>query len=54
MGTIRIKEMYTPSAYFICERSKNIDCPRVKKNIPCGDCKGTKNIKFAKVFEEGR
>ena len=37
-----IKDMYTPQAYFICDKNKNYICPRVKKNLPCGDCKGTK------------
>ena len=49
---IKVKEMYTPQAYFICDRSKNYICPRVKKNLPCGDCKGTKYIEFAKVFND--
>jgi hypothetical protein len=49
---IKVKEMYTPQAYFICDRNKNYICPRVKKNLSCGDCKGTKYIEFAKVFND--
>lgn len=45
--------MYTANAYFICDREKNTKCPRVKKNLPCGDCKGTRYLKFAKEFEKG-
>lgn len=50
-GIIKIREMYTPQAHFICDRSKNSLCPRVQKNLPCGDCQGTKYIEFAKVFD---
>ncbi len=42
-----IKDMYSRNAYFVCDRSKNIECPRVKRNEPCGNCKGTRNIKYA-------
>ena len=47
---IKIREMYTPQVHFVCDRNKNKDCPRVKRNLPCGDCKGTKHYKFAKVY----
>lgn len=33
--------------YFDCDRKKNIKCPRVRRNLPCVECKGTKNVKFA-------
>lgn len=52
MEIIKVEDMYTPQAHFICDRNKNYLCPRVKKNLPCGDCKGTKYIEFAKVFKE--
>lgn len=35
--------------YFECDRNKNTECKRAKRNIQCGDCKGTKNILFALV-----
>jgi hypothetical protein len=47
-----IKNAYSPQAYFICDRNKNYACPRVKKNLPCGDCKGTKHMEFAKTFDD--
>ena len=52
MKIIEIRQIYTPNTYFICDRSKNYLCPRVKNNLPCGDCKGTRNIKFAKEFDK--
>ena len=52
MGFIKVEDMYTSQVHFICDRSKNYLCPRVKKDIPCGSCKGTKYIEFAKEFSE--
>lgn len=52
MRIIKVEDMYTPQAHFICDRNKNYLCSRVKKNLSCRDCKGTKYIEFAKVFEE--
>lgn len=49
---IKVKEMYTPQAHYVCDRDKNYACPRVKNGLPCGDCKGTKYREFAKVFNE--
>lgn len=49
-GVVKANEIYTPNAYFICDRSLNKSCPRVKNNEPCGDCKGTTNMEFAKIF----
>lgn len=46
------KRLYTSSPYVICDRNKNTICPRVKQNLPCGDCKGTKYMEFAKVFTD--
>ena len=51
---IEIREMRTPQVHFICDRNKNIKCPRVKKNLPCGDCKGTEYFEYAKVFYKKR
>lgn len=53
-GYIRLKDMYTPNAYFECDRDKNYLCPIVKQNQPCGNCKGTRYIKFAKIYDERR
>lgn len=50
MESVIIEDMYTPQAHFICDRDKNFSCPRVKMNVPCGDCKGTKHVEFAKIF----
>lgn len=50
MRFIKAKQMRTPNAYFICDRTKNYLCSRVRNNMPCGECKGTKFIKFAKEF----
>ena len=47
-----IKNMYSSQAYFICDRNKNYVCPRVKRSLPCGDCKGTKYMDFAKTFDD--
>lgn len=35
--------------YYNCDRSKNVDCIRVKKNLPCGECKGTTNVQYALI-----
>lgn len=52
MKVIKLEQMYTSATHFVCDRSKNYLCPRVKSNLPCGDCKGTRYIEFAKEFEE--
>lgn len=38
--------------YFLCDRNKNHECSRVKLNIPCGDCIGTKDRTMAKIFND--
>jgi hypothetical protein len=35
-----------------CDRTKNLDCPRVKNNQPCDNCKGTSNQQYAKLYEK--
>jgi hypothetical protein len=35
--------------YYDCDRNLNTNCPRVKNNLSCGDCKGTTNIKYALI-----
>lgn len=37
------------SAIFECDRLKNTKCNRVRNNLPCGNCRGTKHINFALV-----
>lgn len=50
MKFIKYKNAYTSAFCFECDREKNTECIRVKQNLPCGDCKGTTNVKFAKTF----